>query len=188
MVTLIAVLLQFVFSFLTNFSLLFPAFACHPLCLFPLLSKLPCACLTSCTFRKSVAYRPGRDTPKPQFISEFSVKASRHSTESWRDLPSRNPASSSDRAEPRRSVLTLCTHGRPHGILQGSSVKYQPAHLGQAMIEAQLLLCHALLSHITARSTIPTCPATKMSCVALESAFLVLPKCVKILQLSVLPC
>lgn len=85
--------------------------------------------------------RPGRGTPKPQFISEFSVKASRHSTESWRDLPSRNPASSSDRAEPRRSVLTLCTHGRPHGILQGSSVKYQPAHLGQAMIEAQLLLC-----------------------------------------------
>lgn len=124
-----------------TFSLLFPAIACHPLCLFPLLLKLPCACLTSCTFRESVAYRPGRGTPKPQFISEFSVKASRHSTESWRDLPSRNPASSSDRAEPRRSVLTLCTHGRPHGILQGSSVKYQPAHLGQAMIEAQLLLC-----------------------------------------------
>ncbi|DBB12899.1 TPA: hypothetical protein ACH3X3_005657 [Trebouxia sp. C0006] len=50
--------------------------------------------------------RRARDTAKPQFISEFSVKASRHSSDSWRDLPSRNlTAASSDRAELRRADI-----------------------------------------------------------------------------------
>lgn len=65
--------------------------------------------------------RRARDTAKPQFISEFSVKASRHSSDSWRDLPSRNlTASSSDRAELRRSVLLLCAVWRTQHTLQSS--------------------------------------------------------------------
>lgn len=52
----------------------------------------------------NVLCRRSRDASKPQFISEFSVKASKRDTGSWRTLPS---ASSSDRAETKRSVLSL---------------------------------------------------------------------------------
>ena len=60
-------------------------------------------------FKDVVLCRRSRDASKPQFISEFSVKASKRDTDSWRSLPS---ASSSDRAEPKRSVLSLMPLGR----------------------------------------------------------------------------
>ena len=61
--------------------------------------------------------RREKDTAKPQFISEFSVKASRPSTNSGRDGSTRNAvASSSDRAEPRRFVLYLYALGRSHRL------------------------------------------------------------------------
>lgn len=53
--------------------------------------------------------RRSRDASKPQFISEFSVKASKRDIDSWRNLPS---ASSSDRPEPKRSVPSSSSAGR----------------------------------------------------------------------------
>ena len=81
------------------------------------------ACINCAFTQGSISsYRRARDTAKPQFISEFSVKASRRNTDSWRDLPSRNlTASSSDHAELKRSVLLLCAVWRTQHILQSST-------------------------------------------------------------------
>lgn len=85
-----------------------------------------------------VPCRRGRDTAKPQFISEFSVRASRQSTDSWRDLPSRDPnAASSDRTEPRRSVLSLCAIGRPCDVLQDSTAQQNTPHLWVTILDKQ---------------------------------------------------
>ncbi|KAL3137981.1 hypothetical protein ABBQ38_005221 [Trebouxia sp. C0009 RCD-2024] len=63
--------------------------------------------------------RRSRDASKPQFISEFSVKASKRDADSWRSLPS---ASSSDRAETKRADIMEALPSKADPAVAGGPV------------------------------------------------------------------
>ena len=102
-----------------------------------------------------VLCRRSRDASKPQFISEFSVKASKRDTDSWRSLPS---ASSSDRAEPKRSVLSLSPLGRLCLLmLRASAAKLWATGVLTMQLLGESMMLQLSNIHYSLTSDVSTC-------------------------------